>query len=73
MVDALRGCLDRLTPNARRLVTMKYVDGLRGDTIAQQLGRQVRSIYTALSRIHRALSECLAGRAIEGEAQHDVG
>jgi RNA polymerase sigma-70 factor (ECF subfamily) len=64
MIDALRGCLDRLTPNARQLVELKYVDGLGGALIASRLGRQVRSIYTALSRIHRALSECLAGRAL---------
>jgi len=66
MVDTLRRCLDRLTPNARRLVTMKYVDGLDGARIAERLDRQVRSVYTALSRIHRALSECLASEDSAG-------
>ncbi len=63
--DRLRRCLDRLTPNARRLVELKYVDGLQGATIAERLGRQVRSVYTALSRVHRALTHCLEGRALE--------
>jgi RNA polymerase sigma-70 factor (ECF subfamily) len=66
MVEALRGCLDRLTPRARRLVEMKYVDGLDGAVMAERLGQKVRSIYTALSRVHRALSECLGRRAWEG-------
>ncbi len=65
LLDSLRGCMDRLTPNARRLVELKYVEGLAGATIADRLGRHVRSVYTALSRIHRALSDCMAGDAID--------
>ncbi len=65
LVDRLRVCLDRLTPNARRLVELKYVEGLAGATIADRLGRHVRSVYTALSRVHRALSDCMAGAAID--------
>jgi RNA polymerase sigma-70 factor (ECF subfamily) len=68
LAEALRACLDRLTPNARRLVDLKYVDELAGATIAQRLGQGVRSVYTALSRVHRALSECLQQKMPQGGA-----
>jgi RNA polymerase sigma-70 factor (ECF subfamily) len=73
MAEALRRCLDRLTPNARRLVELKYVDGLEGARIAEQLGRQLRSVYTALSRIHRALSDCLDAGALGREDPATAG
>jgi len=62
LVAALEGCLQRLTPNARALVELKYVEGLEGARIAERLDQQLRSIYTALSRIHRALGDCIRRR-----------
>jgi RNA polymerase sigma-70 factor (ECF subfamily) len=59
LVDRLTECLQRLTPEARRLVELKYVEGKEGMTIAAQTGKKLRSVYTALSRVHRALATCL--------------
>jgi RNA polymerase sigma-70 factor (ECF subfamily) len=62
LVSALEGCLQRQTPNPRALVELKYVEGLEGARIAERLDQQLRSIYTALSRIHRALGDCIRRR-----------
>jgi RNA polymerase sigma-70 factor (ECF subfamily) len=67
LADALRECLTKLTPNARKLVDMRYRDGLRGIDVAQTLGRNVRSVYQALSRIHKQLATCIRNR-MAGEA-----
>lgn len=70
MVTALRGCLNTLTPNAKRLVKMRYVDGMPGLEIAASLGRKAESIYSALSRIHRVLAECVRGRLRRDGVHH---
>ncbi len=61
-IESLRQCLNQLTPYAQRIVTMRYVDGLKGTELAERLNRRVRTIYVALSRIHNALSDCIRAR-----------
>lgn len=58
-VDALRRCLGHLSPNARRLVQLRYTDNISGSELAEIVGQKTRSVYTALSRIHRTLGECV--------------
>jgi RNA polymerase sigma-70 factor (ECF subfamily) len=58
---ALRSCLTRITPRARRLVEMRYFENLPGARIAELLGKPLNTIYVAISRIHRALGECVRG------------
>lgn len=58
-VEALRDCLDRLSPYARALVRLRYGEGLSGATLAARLGRQLNTVYVALSRAHRTLGECV--------------
>ncbi|QNN21132.1 sigma-70 family RNA polymerase sigma factor [Planctomycetales bacterium ZRK34] len=62
LADALRECLTKLTPNARKLVDMRYREGLSGIDVARTLGRNVRSVYQALSRIHKQLATCIRHR-----------
>ncbi|XAL99498.1 sigma-70 family RNA polymerase sigma factor [Phycisphaeraceae bacterium D3-23] len=57
--EALRACLEQLSPYARRLVTLRYVDGLSGQSLADALDRKVGTVYTALSRVHRTLGDCI--------------
>jgi RNA polymerase sigma-70 factor, ECF subfamily len=65
--DALQECLPRLSPYARQIVALRYGKGLSGSAVAAKLGRNVRTIYMALTRIHISLRECIEERlAAEG-------
>ncbi|QNN22532.1 sigma-70 family RNA polymerase sigma factor [Planctomycetales bacterium ZRK34] len=58
-VAALHHCLDQLTPRSRRLVKLRYVDGLKGAAVASKLGQKLDAVYKALSRIHHQLIDCI--------------
>ncbi len=58
-VEALHRCVSRLGTKARELLQLKYADGRSVLFIAKQVGRSPEAIYQALSRIHRALRECV--------------
>lgn len=68
-VDRLRSCLERLTPRARRILHLRYVEGLAGSALAEHadVGIGVRSLYVALSRIHRALHDCITRKRLAAE------
>ena len=57
--EALRTCLDRLTPYARRLIETRYVEHKRGNDLAAALKRSLNTVYVALARVHNTLRECL--------------
>ncbi|QNN22519.1 sigma-70 family RNA polymerase sigma factor [Planctomycetales bacterium ZRK34] len=61
-VDALRQCLSELNPKARRLIEMRYADGLSGQQMAQSLKRPRGSLYVSLSRVYRVLADCVRRR-----------
>jgi RNA polymerase sigma-70 factor (ECF subfamily) len=56
---ALRRCLDRLAPNARRAIDLRYRDTRPVPEIAEQLGWTVASVSVALSRALGALHDCV--------------
>ncbi len=58
-VGMLQRCLERLTGSARELIRSRYRDGLSVEEIAQRLARPVNSVHVTLSRIRKALSECM--------------
>ncbi len=58
-MDALRSCLQKLTPRARNLVEQRYQKNISGKRLAEQLARPVNTVYVAMSRIHRSLAECI--------------
>jgi RNA polymerase sigma-70 factor (ECF subfamily) len=62
LVEALRRCLDRLSPHARNLVRLRYGEGLSGVRLAEVLDRSLNTVYVTLSRIHRSLGECIRQR-----------
>jgi RNA polymerase sigma-70 factor (ECF subfamily) len=70
-MEALHRCLSRLAAPARELLRMKYGDGLGAAVIANQLRRTPNAVYQSLSRIHRALRECV-GRELSRLA-HPAG
>ncbi|QJW97702.1 sigma-70 family RNA polymerase sigma factor [Frigoriglobus tundricola] len=57
--EALHGCLGQLTPSARELLQMRYAERLPVAEVAARLSRTVDAVYQMLSRIHRALRECV--------------
>lgn len=58
-LNALRQCIRRLSPAARRVVQLRYFDRSTGEGIARQLGINVQSVYNALDRARAALRECI--------------
>lgn len=62
-MEILKHCLGKLSENSRRIVDLRYVDGLKSMRIAEILGRKVESVYRALTRAHVALRECMERQA----------
>lgn len=60
--DALDACLSALSPAARDLVRERYEAGRSVGELAQRLKRPVESLYVTISRIHRALADCVSRR-----------
>ncbi len=66
LVEALAHCLEGLSPHARNLVRLRYVDGISGSRLAEVVDRSLNAVYVALSRIHRSLGDCIRQRLREG-------
>ncbi len=64
--EALRLCLDELTDNNKRIVQLRYVQGMRGVDVAKQLNRKTDTVYKSLARIHSTLSTCIERRLAKG-------
>lgn len=63
--EALAECVQSLRPRDRELIRMRYAPGANGDLVARQLGRPANSVYQSLSRIRRALVDCVRHRMAE--------
>lgn len=61
-LEALSKCLDRLTPNNREIVRLRYFEGRAGADVAGVMGRKLETIYQALARIHKTLGDCVRQR-----------
>jgi RNA polymerase sigma-70 factor (ECF subfamily) len=61
-LDALSECLNRLGPRAAEVVLRHYRDEERCDEIAASLGTAVSSIRSILTRVRRALHDCIQAR-----------
>lgn len=55
----LPGCLDKLAPQARRIVELFYRDEHKPQEIAQRLSWTPAAVSVALSRARKALRECI--------------
>lgn len=73
LLDALQSCLDRLSPYGRQLIDLRYRQGLKGKTIAERVNRSVDSVYKTISRVHRALLNCIRKRMDGGLPQKGGG
>ena len=54
-----RLCLDKLAPQARRIVDLFYRDEHKPQEIAQRLSWTPAAVSVALSRARKALRECI--------------
>ena len=57
--SALHECMDRLSSADRTLIQKRFGAGASGRAVAQQLGRSVRWVYKAVSRIRKQLIACV--------------
>ena len=56
-VDRLLGVIDSLPDDYRRIILLRYVEGLSYKEIAEALGMQVSAVGEKLSRIRKQISE----------------
>lgn len=56
---ALSLCLEKLRPQDRKMIQMRYQLEGDGKLMSEQLQRPINSIYQSLGRIRRALLECI--------------
>jgi len=61
-VTALRGCLDDLPPPHQRLLLLRYAEGLSVRDLEQRTGKRGPALTMMLTRIRRALEQCMHGR-----------
>lgn len=59
---ALESFLQRLNPQQRKLVMLRYADGLPNQEIAERTGRALPGVTKALQRLRQALVNCVQGR-----------
>jgi len=57
--DALRECLDTLPPKSRLLIEMRYFKDQTCAEVARSLGCAIDAVYQRLSRLQRALRDCV--------------
>ena len=57
--QCLARCIERLPAEHRKLLQLRYSDGLAIEAIARQVERTGEAVYRALSRIRRALHDCV--------------
>jgi RNA polymerase sigma-70 factor (ECF subfamily) len=57
--EALRGCIEKLPVESRRIVELRYAPGATTQTVADAMGRTIFTVYKSLNRIHDALLQCV--------------
>lgn len=60
--DALRKCVERLPPESRRILDLRYAEEKPLEQIAALAGRSVQGVKGLLKRVRQALAECVGGQ-----------
>jgi RNA polymerase sigma-70 factor (ECF subfamily) len=63
-LEALERCLQKITPNNRRLLRLRYFEEHSCPEVAQRMQRKIESVYQALARIHKTLRECISAQQL---------
>ena len=53
-------CIAKLNPKARRLIEFRYAAGLGTQEIAERVGTTRNTVAVTMSRIRKALTDCVA-------------
>lgn len=61
----LPDCIGALRESARRLIAMRYDEGLAAKAVAARVGKTPAAIDMALSRIRRTLHDCISKKLAE--------
>ena len=61
----LEDCLRQLTPRARDLLRMRYIEGSSSAEISRQLQQKNTTIYQAISRARQSLALCMKASHLE--------
>jgi RNA polymerase sigma-70 factor, ECF subfamily len=56
---ALSGCVEKLPPQDRELLTQRFADGATTQSTSEQLGRSVDAVYKALAKLRENLLKCV--------------
>ena len=65
--EILVECMEKLNADDQRL-SARYREGVSSKSLAERLGRPLKTIYGALSRIRQELTECIR-RGLNREAR----
>ncbi|MEO0476707.1 MAG: sigma-70 family RNA polymerase sigma factor [Planctomycetota bacterium] len=65
-LEALRGCMAKLSDRHRRVIELRYARQRSSDEIADQVGGSSEAVDSMLYRIRLALRDCIAKR-MEGQ------
>lgn len=66
--EALTGCIEKLPPKDRDLLTRRFEQGASTESTAQAVNRSVDAIYKALAKIRQTLFDCVT-RALAQEGR----
>ncbi|MEO0477636.1 MAG: sigma-70 family RNA polymerase sigma factor [Planctomycetota bacterium] len=61
-LQLLSQCIERLSPSARQLLTLRYHGRLKPAQIAKDRGLAVETVYSVLSKTRAALRQCIENR-----------
>jgi RNA polymerase sigma-70 factor (ECF subfamily) len=58
-IEALRHCIQKLKETERRILSIRYTEGMTLKSLAQRLGLNVNTLYSRLSKNHLMLLNCI--------------
>jgi len=60
--DALARCVEQLPEKSKQLLSMRYEQALKLETMAQRLRSTLHAVHQALSRLRTRLADCVESR-----------
>jgi RNA polymerase sigma-70 factor (ECF subfamily) len=63
----LKVCVEKLSSNDRKLIKIRYEQGLKIKDIAERVGRPVQGFYKTMNRIHNLLLNCIRRKMLAEE------
>ncbi|MFM8571120.1 MAG: sigma-70 family RNA polymerase sigma factor [Pirellula sp.] len=66
-ISALEECIGSLGEDGKRLLQLRYFDGMGCAQIAKSMRLSLPAVYKRLSRLHESLAQCVQGKLIAAE------